>query len=274
MLRITRKYFTKNEGYKVGIDFHSNKNRNTYTTRKADKSWMEVINDLVSIGDISNALDIGCGGGIYSKALADMGIASVTGIDFSEAILEGARENCREYRNISFELGNAFETDLDGESFNLVLERALIHHIKDLETCFKEAYRMLKDKGFYIVQDRTPDDCLLEGSDNHIRGYFFELFPRLAEKESYRRYKSQFVIKTLKAAGFKDIREVNLWEVRKTYESKEQLLEDLGERTGRSILHELDDKELKSLIDYIDNSISTDHNIVEKDRWTVWNAVK
>ena len=58
------------------------------------------------------------------------------------------------------------------------------------------------------------------------------------------------------------------------YENKEQLLKDLGERTGRSILHELDDKELKLLLDYLDESISTDHNIVEKDRWTIWKAVK
>ncbi|GIP64578.1 SAM-dependent methyltransferase [Virgibacillus pantothenticus] len=258
----------------MGIDFHNKGNRDTYTTRRADDSWTEVINNLVPIENISNALDVGCGGGIYSKAMVDMGVDSVTGIDFSEVILEGARENCEAYENISFKHGDAFKTGLDGNSFNLVLERALIHHIKDLESCFKEAYRMMKDNGFYIVQDRTPDDCLLEGSDNHIRGYFFELFPRLAEKEKNRRYESQFVFKNLKAAGFKDIEEVKLWEVRKVYESKWQLLKDLSERTGRSILHELDDKELERLTDHIDEIITADYNIVEKDRWTIWKSVK
>lgn len=271
---MARKHFIKNEGCKVGIDFHSKINRDTYTTRKADNSWIEIIKDLVSIENISSALDVGCGGGIYSKALTEMGVDSVTGIDFSEAILEGARENYKKYRNISFEHGNALETGLDSKSFNLVLERALIHHIKALEACFKEAYRMLKDNGVYIAQDRTPDDCLLEGSDNHIRGYFFELFPRLVEKEANRRCNSQIVTQILKATGFRDIEAVKLWEVRKVYENKEQLLKDLGERTGRSILHELSDKELKLLTDYIDKSISTDHNIVEKDRWTIWKAVK
>ena len=37
---------------------------------------------------------------------------------------------------------------------------------------------------------------------------------------------------------------------------------------------ELTDKELKLLINHIDNSISKDVNIVEKDRWTIWKAVK
>ncbi|WP_052455604.1 class I SAM-dependent methyltransferase [Bhargavaea cecembensis] len=126
----------------MGINFHSDKARNTYTTRKADNSWIDIINNLITVEDISNALDIGCGGGIYSKALADMGIDSVTGIDFSESILAGARENCEAYENISFKHGDAFKTGLVCNSFELVLERALIHHIEDLESCFKEAYRM------------------------------------------------------------------------------------------------------------------------------------
>jgi hypothetical protein len=132
----------------------------------------------------------------------------------------------------------------------------------------------LKDDGFYIIQDRTPEDCLLEGNDSHIRGHFFEFFPRLIEKETKRRHKSQFVIETLKEVGFREIQEVKLWETRKVYEGKEQLLKDLNERTGRSILHELDDKELNLLINRIDESISTNKNIVEKDRWTIWKAVK
>lgn len=258
----------------MGIDFHSEKARNAYTTRKADNSWIDVITNLVAIEDISNALDIGCGGGIYSKALADLGISSVTGIDFSKSILEGAKENCKEYGNITFEYGSAYETGLGSESFNLVLERALIHHIKDIQACFNEAYRVLQENGVYIIQDRTPEDCLLAGSEHHIRGYFFELFPRLAEKEKNRRFKSQFVIKNLTAAGFKNIEEVKLWEVRNVYESKDQLLKDLSERTGRSILHELKDSELQLLINHIDNAISVENDIIEKDRWTVWKAVK
>jgi len=258
----------------VGIDFHSEKNRITYTTRKADNSWVEAIKNLVPIKNISKAVDIGCGGGIYSKALSDMGVTSVTGVDFSKAILEGARQNCKDYENISFELGNASETTLNSDSYSLILERALIHHIEDLRPCFLEAFRLLKEDGYYIVQDRTPEDCLLEGGRTHIRGYFFELFPKLVEKETNRRHTSQFVIEKLREAGFKQIEKVKLWETRAVYDNKKQLLNDLSNRTGRSILHELNDKELNSLINYIDRSIPIDTNIVEKDRWTIWKAVK
>lgn len=258
----------------MGIDFHHEKNRNTYSTRKVDETWVQAINDLVEFDNISQALDIGCGGGIYSKALSEMGVSSVTGIDFSEEILKGARENCKDYQNISFKQGNALQTGLESNNYNLLLERALIHHIQDLQKCFEEAYRLLKDEGVYIVQDRIPEDCLLKGTDSHIRGYFFELFPRLIEKESKRRYNSQYVLQSLKEVGFREIQEVKLWETRKVYMNKEQLLEDLSKRTGRSILHELNDNELQSLINYIDEAVSTKGNIVERDRWTIWKAVK
>lgn len=131
-----------------------------------------------------------------------------------------------------------------------------------------------RTKGLYIIQDRTPADCLLEGNDNHMRGYFFELFPRLREIETKRRYSSKYVIDSLQEVGFKSIEEIKLWETRKVYRDKDQLLKDLSERAGRSIFHELNDEELKLLISHIDKSLSTNTNIIEKDRWTIWKAVK
>ncbi|WP_163581886.1 class I SAM-dependent methyltransferase [Gracilibacillus saliphilus] len=258
----------------MGIDFHSKKSGMSYTNRIADNSWNEVIKDLVPIKNISKALDIGCGGGIYSKALSDMGVEDVTGVDFSETILEGAMENCKEYKNILFKHGNALETGLDSNNYHLLLERALIHHIKELHSCFQEAFRVLKENGYFLIQDRTPEDCLLEGTDNNIRGYFFELFPKLIEQENNRRYNSQFVMETLKDNGFREIEEVKLWETRKVYDNKEPLLNDLRQRTGRSILHELDDDELNVLINNLDQSLPNNEIITEKDRWTIWKAIK
>ncbi|MFJ7732923.1 class I SAM-dependent methyltransferase [Lysinibacillus sp. NPDC097231] len=258
----------------MGIDFHNKNNQTTYTTRHADHSWVEAIKKLIPAKNIAKAADVGCGGGIYTKVLADMGVPSVIGVDFSQAMLVGAKENCKEYSNITFKQGDASDTGLNNNSYQLVLERALIHHIQDLKTCFQEAYRILENKGVYIIQDRTTEDCLLKGDDYHIRGYFFERFPRLIKQEINRRHSSELVVETLKESGFSDIQEVKLWETRNVYDQKEQLLKDLQERTGRSILHELDDNEIHELVDYIDKSISTDSSIVEKDRWTIWKAVK
>ncbi|UTR10751.1 class I SAM-dependent methyltransferase [Evansella sp. LMS18] len=258
----------------MGIDFHHKENRDAYTSRRADETWLEAVKELVPVGTINKALDVGCGGGIYSKALAELGINSITGIDFSETMLEGARKNCKEYGQITFRQGSAFQTGEENNVYDLLLERALIHHIKDLNTCFDEAHRVLKEDGIFIVQDRTPDDCILKGDGRHIRGYFFDLFPKLVEKETNRRHKSDTVIKALKEAGFTDIKVMKLWETRQIYKSKKELLKDLRQRTGRSILFELEDEELRLLINHIDKSIPLNRTVVEQDRWTIWRGVK
>jgi 2-polyprenyl-3-methyl-5-hydroxy-6-metoxy-1,4-benzoquinol methylase len=68
------------------IDFHSAQNRYTYASREADPAWRQAISEIVAM-EGKDALDIGCGGGIYTKALAQMGAAHVTGVDFSREML-------------------------------------------------------------------------------------------------------------------------------------------------------------------------------------------
>jgi hypothetical protein len=61
--------------------------------------------------------------------------------------------------------------------------------------------------------------------------------------------------------------------VRKTHDDGQGLKQDLANRTGRSILHDLSDQELAELILYIEKRLPSDGPIADKDRWTVWSAV-
>jgi len=259
----------------MAIDFHSQDNRSTYAKRQADDTWVNMIQSICVI-EGKNVLDIGCGGGIYTKAFAEMGASFVTGLDFSEQILSSAKENCKSYTNINFHLGNALNTQLKKEQYDIILERAIIHHINDLDSCFKEAYKLLKPGGIFIIQDRTPEDCILEGSSTHIRGYFFSKYPSLVSKETVRRHSSEKVIQTLLVEGFKDPQSFSFWETRKTYKVLTDLETDLLNRTGRSILHDLSDKQLEELVSYIKEQLASNDNkiITEKDRWTIWKAIK
>ncbi|WP_243299456.1 hypothetical protein [Bacillus litorisediminis] len=51
---------------------------------------------------------------------------------------------------------------------------------------------------------------------------------------------------------------------------------DLLNRTGRSILHELHNVEIKRLVDFIKSNLYNRHNkeIIERDRWTIWIGIK
>jgi len=249
--------------------------KDTYTKRNADDSWKKLIKQYVDVRNKS-VTDIGCGGGIYSIALSELGAQNVIGIDQSENMLEGAMGNCKEYQNIKFQIGSATETNLKSEEVDVVLERALIHHIKekDLKNCFNEVKRILKENGQFIIQDRTIEDCLLKGSSEHIRGYFLEFFPKLVEKDISRRHDSIKVNENLIEAGFKEVKEITFWEYRKTYYSKNELKEEILSRNGRSILFFLNDNELDVLADKINEKVSEKFPIIEKERWTIWIARK
>jgi ubiquinone/menaquinone biosynthesis C-methylase UbiE len=254
------------------IDFHDEKNRRAYASRRASRSWTEAMDALVRPRG-KRVADIGCGGGIYAKAWADLGASRVTAVDFSPVMLAAAREYCQGYDTISFHLGNALKTGLPDGSFDLVFARALIHHLDDLAAFFSEAKRLLAPGGMCVVQDRTPEDVRLPGSPKHIRGYFFDCFPRLLEVEEARRPRDAAVREAMTQAGFCRISSQTLWEVRQEYEHADALAADLANRTGRSLLHELTDDELAQLIAYICKQIPANQPITEADRWTVWTGV-
>lgn len=257
----------------MSIDFHDQRNQTTYASRTAEEKWIQTIQQYVDIQG-KQVLDLGCGGGIYSKVFAMSGAAHVTAMDFSLEMLKGAQANCKELSNIDYVQGNAWDTGLVDEQMDVLLERALIHHIDDLDACFQEANRILKSEGRFIIQDRTPEDCSLPGSETHIRGYFFEKYPRLLDKEIKRRHSSEQVQHALQDNGFELIAEVSFWETRRVYAAVNELEEDLLQRTGRSILHDLSDEELVALVSYIKNKLGDSISIKEEDRWTIWIAKK
>ncbi|MDM5238315.1 class I SAM-dependent methyltransferase [Bacillus cereus] len=257
----------------MSINFHDANNKYTYATRNAHISWNKMINNIVDIQN-KQVIDIGCGGGIYTKELALMGAKSVIGLDFSKEILQTAKENCNGFPNISFIHGDAHNIPYPNETFDLVISRAVIHHLQDIPTFLREASRILKKNGVLILQDRTIEDCTIPGSPEHIRGYFFSSFPKLIETESKRRPKTATIQQELQDHSLQVFPTQTQWEVRKIHDSVEDLLQDLSPRTGRSILYELTDHELSQLLQHIQTALQNTSPIIERDRWTIWSAMK
>ena len=258
------------------IDFHDAKNSRTYAERAADETWNAAIQQLVDLSGKVVA-DLGCGGGIYTRALAILGATHVIGIDSSEVMLTTA---CRDTHNerVNYVLGDACATGLSADSFDVLLERAVIHHIQpqDQPANLAETQRLLKSGGLVIMQDRTAEDCLLPGSATHIRGYFFERYPKLRDREVARRPERDRLLAMMRNASFEQVEARSFWETRHRYENFAQLAQNLSARSGRSILHDLDDVELTNLIAYIRLQIGghEDQEIIEQDRWTIWTGRK
>ena len=252
------------------IDFSAAANRRSYSGREADGSWRDAVRGLVDpLG--ATVVDIGCGGGTYLRAWSELGAARVVGVDSSAPLLESARADHGHLPGTEFHLGDAAATGLPGGTADVVFERALVHHIADLEPVVAEARRLLRPGGTYLVQDRTPDDVAVPGSAEHPRGWLFEIFPPLLDVERGRRHTTTAVTSALQRGGLTDVTTTSLWEVRRRYPSRDEYLSEIGTRTGRSILHELDDDELDHLVDELRRRLP-DGPLDERDRWTIWSA--
>jgi 2-polyprenyl-6-hydroxyphenyl methylase/3-demethylubiquinone-9 3-methyltransferase len=109
-------------------------------------------------------LDVGCGGGLLSEAMAAKG-ASVTGVDLAEASLEVARLHVRqsglhvEYRNISVEILATQEAG----SFDVVTCMEMLEHVPDPESVVRACTRLVRPGGtvFFSTLNRNPKAYLL-----------------------------------------------------------------------------------------------------------------
>jgi SAM-dependent methyltransferase len=254
----------------VPIDFHAAANRRTYSGRTADESWRSTVLRLVD-PEGADVVDIGCGGGTYTRAWHELGAATVTGLDFSAPILAAAEEAHGGLPGVTFRSGEAAATGLPDDCADVVFERALVHHVPDLVAVAVEAARLLRPGGVMLVQDRTPQDVGLPGSPTHPRGWLFEVFPSLLDVERARRPTIEMVAGALVAGGFGEVSTHRLDEVRRRYADREDYLAEIASRTGRSILHELSDDELATLVTELRRRLP-EGSVVEQDRWTIWRA--
>lgn len=100
-------------------------------------------------------LDVGCGGGILSEALAERG-ASVLGIDLAESALQAAEAH-RAGQAIEYRLESSRETAARGEVFDVVTCMEMLEHVADPAAVLRDIHALLKPGGwaFFSTINRT-----------------------------------------------------------------------------------------------------------------------
>lgn len=92
-------------------------------------------------------LDLGCGSGQLTRAIAESG-ARVTGLDNSASMIDAAR---REYPDVSFVLGDAKDFSFD-EPFDAVFSNAALHWVKPPEKVIECVARCLRPGGRFVAE--------------------------------------------------------------------------------------------------------------------------
>ena len=104
--------------------------------------WMDVVSSSVGKRRINTILDLGCGTGRFSEALARHFDADVIGVDPSTKMLDQARNKLRDPR-VRYELGCGETIPLRDESVDLVFMSMSFHHFEDPMAAARECRRVL-----------------------------------------------------------------------------------------------------------------------------------
>lgn len=96
-------------------------------------------------------VDIGGGFGRLTSIYAPL-FSQSTIIDPSSNLLQIAKRNLRKYPNVSFVEGSLPKLPFEDETFDVALMIRVIHHVTDSESAIKEAGRIIKRKGYLILE--------------------------------------------------------------------------------------------------------------------------
>jgi ubiquinone/menaquinone biosynthesis C-methylase UbiE len=130
--------------------------------------WMNVVSAHVKDQPPKRILDLGCGTGRFTEALAVRFDADVIGIDPSKKMLEQARSKPSDAR-IRYAHGRGESIPLPDNSVDLVFMSMIFHHFDDPKLAARECRRVLRDGGTAFLR---------AGTRERIRSYpYVDFFP-------------------------------------------------------------------------------------------------
>jgi len=140
---------------------------------------------------VQHVIDLGCGTGRYSQALALHFGADVTAIDPSLRMLEQARRKTTSDRVVFLESSGERIPVVDC-SADLVFMSMVVHHLSDIDETARECLRVLREGGRVCIRNSTVDTPFPE----------LDFFPGLRAITENELPSRQRIISAFEAAGF------------------------------------------------------------------------
>lgn len=130
---------------------------NSVMTAGLHHRWRTRAADLAQLSPGARALDVACGTGDLALELADrVGPGGeVVACDFSERMLELAREKARDRPTIRFEWGNALELPYADDEFAAATVGFGVRNFSDLERGLAELVRVVRPGGRVVILEMT-----------------------------------------------------------------------------------------------------------------------
>ena len=127
--------------------------------------------DLLPLHENLSFLDLGCGTGwaVGEVARRVNQRGEFYGIDLAPKMIERAKENSRDLKNLHFEQANAEELPFQNDLFDLALCTNSFHHYPHPAIALNEIRRVLKPGGRIYIMDFTADGLIARKFDQLVK---------------------------------------------------------------------------------------------------------
>ncbi len=116
---------------------------------------MKQLTDFFEGKQVNRILDVGTGTGDFIKVLKNVfPDAEITGVDPLEESLQEAK---RIYPDVHFQKMSGEKLAFENNQFDAVSISMALHHLPDIQAAFSEMKRVLKPKGWMIVNELFSD---------------------------------------------------------------------------------------------------------------------
>jgi ubiquinone/menaquinone biosynthesis C-methylase UbiE len=160
--------------------------------------WVPILSNAAQIGPGLDVLDVGCGSGGFTRAIAAAAGARMTGYDMSERFIDLARGlPPLETGAVDWVVGDAEQLPFRPSSFDRVLLSLVLHQLACPETAVREAFRVLRAGGLVLVRTIDPHDVAGRVPERYL--------PAMAEADAARLPAIDAVVRWLEQTGFTDV---------------------------------------------------------------------
>jgi SAM-dependent methyltransferase len=156
--------------------------------------------EFADIKEGDHVLDLGSGAGndcfVARTIVGESG--KITGIDFTDAMLEKANKNLEktDFKNIEFIKGDIENLPFNDDCYDIVLSNCVLNLVPDKERAFSEIHRVLKTGAHFCVSDIVLEGEMPENIRNAASLYAGCVSGALQKNE---------YIDAIKKQGFKDV---------------------------------------------------------------------
>ena len=151
----------------------------SYSTPDIARQRLQTLKAL-ALNTGESVVDVGCGTGFLISEMAAMvgDTGSLTGVDFSQDMLDVAVQRCESLPQVTLRQGSAVDLPLNDDSFDAATCTQTLLYVPDVDQSIAELARVLKVGGRLAVVETDWNGAIVNSSDPAMTQVIFQSFQK------------------------------------------------------------------------------------------------